>query len=102
MMFKTALLFGLLAGCYAAPVKVPAPGAEVFERRGLKTIPTTVDCGGTRISMEQIKAARTEGRTRATKERYPARFGNKDGKNWVFNDEPTILSVSPYSLQDLD
>jgi hypothetical protein len=49
MIFKTALLFGLLAGCYAAPIKVPTPGAEVLERRVPGFIPTSVDCGGVNI-----------------------------------------------------
>jgi hypothetical protein len=105
MIFKTALLFGLLAGCYATPIaiKVPKSGARVLEKRIPGHISTSVDCGGMLISKEKIKAALEAGRTpRVVIGGYPADFFNLDGKNKVFNDATIIRLVSQYSMWNMD
>lgn len=94
MLFKTALLLGLLAGCYAAPIRVSTPGAEVLERRVPGHIPTSVNCGGASFSRQQIEAAlhaaSTSGRSDKGKE-YPAEHKNSEK---LFKD-PAVTRLVP-------
>ena len=101
MIFKTALLLGLLASCYAAPIKVTTPGAEAHERRIPGHIPTSVDCGGVMILKVRIKEALEASRTGDTIGGYPKNFYNKDEDKMVFDDATIIRLLSQCSLYNM-
>lgn len=69
MIFKTALLLGLLAGCYAAPIRtskaasLPRPATGSLGRRVPGTLPASVNCGGVNLYRERIEAALIASRT---------------------------------------
>lgn len=102
MISKTGLLLGLLASCYAAPIKVPTAGAGALERRIPGHIPTSVDCGGVMILKVRIKEALEASRTGDTIGGYPKNFYNKDEDKMVFDDATIIRLVSQCSLFNMD
>jgi hypothetical protein len=98
MIFKTALLLGLLAGCYAAPIRtykaasLPRPATGSLGRRVPGTLPASVNCGGVSIQRQQIEAAliasSTPGLSKTKK--YPAYFGNRNKEDWVLKHPDAI------------
>jgi hypothetical protein len=86
MIFKTALLLGLLAGCYAAPIRtskatsLPRPATGSLGRRVSGTIPYSVKCGEVIIYSQKIEAALKASLKsgKSGDKKYPTYFGNKN------------------------
>jgi hypothetical protein len=86
MIFKTALLLGLLAGCYAAPIRtskaasLPRPATGSLGRRDPGTIPYSVNCANVIIYSQKIEAALEASLKpgKSKEKEYPTYFGNKN------------------------